>query len=541
LKRAWAIALLPVLPLLVGLGTELEDVDPAQYADVARHIDDDGQWFQLEDTYGPFVNKPPLSLWTQAVAFKLLGQTSFAARLPILLLGLLAMFGVYRIGKALFDERRAIWATAFFASTVAFQQMVSVPKVDMALTATSTLAIAAFVEARNRPWWRWAGWLCCGLAVLSKGPLGLGIAGLAIAPEAARWKWGASERGPLVKRLFALSPVRGLAIVALVTAPYYRAMFQAGGEDAFIFVLWKQGFGRLIGQSGFENDTTPAYFLHTGAWAFLPLTPLLLVALALAARRLWKERTLPPDPKRIVWWWLLLPFAVFSLSDYKLPQYVFCLAPAVALICADLLASLSATAVRRVERIGIATAVGGALLSAAVVTLGVPQPGLIALAILFAGFALAPLRAAPTPDRAASIVIASLVGFQALWQLWAYPRYVAFQGGQELGEKVRSEDPNGKFVALAAMVPWYSLTFYARRPAIDVAPNDLKGDVVAGRTQLLLALPETRPDFAAIGLEAEKLGEYPHYPTSRPNLRFLRAATRDAEVPKLELWKLKAK
>lgn len=541
MKRAWVTALLPVLPLLLGLATEIEDVDPAQYADVARHIDDDGQWFALKDTYGPFVNKPPLSLWTQAVAFKIFGQTSFAARLPILLLGLLAMFGVYRIGKVLFDERRALWATAFFAATVAFQQMVSVPKVDMALTATSTLAIAAFVEARNRPWWRWVGWLLCGLAVLSKGPLGLGIVGLAIAPEAARWKWGASERGPLLKRLFALSPVRGLGIVALITAPYYRAMFEAGGEDAFIFVLFKQGFGRLMGQSGFANDTTPAYFLHTGAWAFLPLTPLLLVALAIGARRLAKERSLAPDPRRILWWWLLLPFAVFSISDYKLPQYVFCLAPAVALIAADTLHAFSERALRRIDIVAVVMSVAGTLLVTAVLVFGAGDPTFIAVALVFGGFALMPLRMPRSADRSASLLVFSVLAFQTTWQLSAYPAYVAFQGGRALGEKVRAEDPNGRFVALATMLPWFSLTFYARRAAIDVAPEDLKGDVVAGRTQLLIALPETRPDFAAIGLEAEKLGEYPHYPTSRPNLRFLRAATRDAEVPKVELWRLRAK
>ena len=138
-------------PWLVGLGNQLQDVDPAQYAEVARHVAAGEGWLQLRDTHGPFVNKPPLAIWAQAVSIKILGATSVAARLPSLLFALLVLLGTGALGRTLLDSTRGAIATCLLAASVAIHQMVADPKVDLALTAMVTLALWAFVESASRP------------------------------------------------------------------------------------------------------------------------------------------------------------------------------------------------------------------------------------------------------------------------------------------------------------------------------------------------------------------------------------------------------
>jgi len=84
--RARAAELLPLLiafaPLLLGVADQIQEVDPAQYAEVGRRAFESGDWIHLKDNFGPFLNKPPLTFWLMCGAFKLFGLTSFAVRFP---------------------------------------------------------------------------------------------------------------------------------------------------------------------------------------------------------------------------------------------------------------------------------------------------------------------------------------------------------------------------------------------------------------------------------------------------------------------------
>src|SRR5262245_60852442 len=99
------LAAFALAPGLVSIANEVPEVDPAQYADVSARMVRTGDWMSPKDTYGPHINKPPLTFWAQAVCMTLFGVGSFAARLPGVLFALLATLGVYLVGAAIRDRR----------------------------------------------------------------------------------------------------------------------------------------------------------------------------------------------------------------------------------------------------------------------------------------------------------------------------------------------------------------------------------------------------------------------------------------------------
>ena len=118
-------ALLALAPLLLALPNEVPDVDPAQYLDVAGWIHRSGDWLNLRDSLGPFINKPPLMMWVQAGFMALLGETDIAARLASLLFGVVMLGAIAGIGRELKNAQRGWVAAAFAASSVAFHAMVA--------------------------------------------------------------------------------------------------------------------------------------------------------------------------------------------------------------------------------------------------------------------------------------------------------------------------------------------------------------------------------------------------------------------------------
>ena len=59
---------------------ELNDWDEAWHAQVAAEILTHGEWASLHYRDQPYFNKPPLSFWMKAMAFKVFGVNEFAAR-----------------------------------------------------------------------------------------------------------------------------------------------------------------------------------------------------------------------------------------------------------------------------------------------------------------------------------------------------------------------------------------------------------------------------------------------------------------------------
>jgi 4-amino-4-deoxy-L-arabinose transferase-like glycosyltransferase len=531
--------------LLLAVPNEIPDVDPAQYLDVAAWIHRSGDWLNLRDSLGPFINKPPLMMWLQAALMWVVGETDLVARMASLLFGAVLLVAIWGIGRELKDSARGVTAATFAACSVAFHSMVAEPKVDIALASMTAVSVLGFLRARRQPGWIWLGWGGAALAVLSKGPVGLAIVAVAIAPEGLRQVWGQGA-GPMHRRVLAVRPIRGLLLLAAITAPFYVALGKAQGSGSVEFLLWQQGFGRLLGQSGYSNDTTPLFFLHTALWAFAPFTPLLLHGLWRRARTLWAARALPADENRIVLWWLLLPFIAISFATFKLPQYLYWLVAPAALLAAEELEHLSEVTQRRhtwgqwglgLVLVG-AAAVGTGLWPAST---GVRLGWVVIPLVIFVLGALVSRRLA-APARLVTATAAATLGAFIWLHGFFEPVLLEYQPGREWGRIIRTEDPTGTVTPWqTGTYPMFSVGFYSGRRGVHTDAAEVRRMVDAKETSVALV---TKGEYAALrqaGLEVEPVASLPSFPVSRLNAAFLMPSSRASTLTWHELVKLRVR
>lgn len=182
------LALLAAVFFIPFLGNaHLFDWDEINFAEIAREMVATGNWSEPQIGFTAFTEKPPLFFWLQALSMKCFGVNEFAARLPNALLGMLVLPFLFYLGKRFKDHRFGLlWALAYFGSLLPnlyFKSGIIDPYFNFFIFAG---LVALFKAEQNRkqqnPVWSWilASGIFTGLAILTKGPVGLLIPGLVI-------------------------------------------------------------------------------------------------------------------------------------------------------------------------------------------------------------------------------------------------------------------------------------------------------------------------------------------------------------------------
>src|SRR5690349_14579805 len=152
--------------LFAGLGQGDIRIDGPIYAWAAKHMVFSGDWLNLYYDHGetPYFNKPPLQFWLMAVVFKVLGCTTFSAKLVSVLFALGCVAMVYAIVRIRFDSAIAATAGIVLATTYPFIRNSASVRLDAGLTFFFLVALYAGTRmiAGLRP--RWRDWILLGAA-----------------------------------------------------------------------------------------------------------------------------------------------------------------------------------------------------------------------------------------------------------------------------------------------------------------------------------------------------------------------------------------
>ncbi|MCB0795515.1 MAG: glycosyltransferase family 39 protein [Flavobacteriales bacterium] len=178
------IAVGALLLFVPGLGAvHLFDWDEINFAEIAREMLVTGDWLQPQIDHRPFHEKPPLFMWMQAICMSVFGIGEFAARVPNAIAGLFTLLALYRIGSNLRDGTFGmLWVLAYVGSLLPhlyFRSGIIDPWFNLFIF----LGLHHLIEASARDALARHGWLSgfyLGLAVLTKGPVGLLIPGLVV-------------------------------------------------------------------------------------------------------------------------------------------------------------------------------------------------------------------------------------------------------------------------------------------------------------------------------------------------------------------------
>ena len=332
---------------LVRLGaTDLWAPDEPRYAQIAEEIRSfehgaRGLWL-LHLNGAAYTQKPPLYFWLAALAGAPAGRVGeTAARLPSALAGIACVALLIRFGTRLRGPAVGAAAGGLLATASLFTHLARRAQLDVLLCGFELVALAAFWRIdrggprRTRDVAVLHGAL--GLAVLTKGPVGLILPVLAIAAFLA-WE---RRLAALPRCIPPWSPLLSVA-PGLIWIAGAGALAPPGFADqAILENLW----GRFV--HGTSHARPLWYYLYRLPLDFLPWTLLAPAALAAGRRVLGAEGS---EERARVWRfllaWLGSAFVFFSLSGGKRGLYLLPAFPAAALLCADAVVSALAAGAR---------------------------------------------------------------------------------------------------------------------------------------------------------------------------------------------------
>lgn len=325
--RALAVLGLLLAAFVAATGARVLNVpDEGRYTEVAREMVRSGDWVTPRLDGVPFLDKPPLFYWLEAAPLAAFGTGPAAARLATALLGFAGCALVYAAGARIYGRRAGLLGAVVLAANPYYFFASQYVNHDLAVSTWITAAILAFAvgdrrEGRARLRWLLAGYAAMGLAVMTKGLIGLvlplGAVGIFVA-AARRWRE--------VPR-YALPA--GLALVAAIAVPWH-VIAQQRNPDLLHYLFVVQHFQRYTG-SGFNNPTGPAFYVLVIAAGLLPWTPLLPAALARGWRAFRADRAAGrTDLLLLAWAALVVVF--FSVPRSKIAGYVLPALPPLALL-----------------------------------------------------------------------------------------------------------------------------------------------------------------------------------------------------------------
>lgn len=316
-EELWTLALLAGVAVLtfyrLGAGS-LWDQDETKYAQVAREILERGDWITLYVNGAPWYVHPPFYMWLTALTGRVAGLSEFTVRFWSGAFSILAVYATVLIGRDLFDPQVGLLAGAIFAVTFHVLVQSRLAVFDTVLLAWMLLAVHAFLRAyqngRRADYLRF--FLYCGLATLTKGPIGLILPGMVAAVfVTCRGSWYRWREVPWVS---------GIGLYAVVGLSWYALETWLHGRTFTATVFGYYGVGRFFGVV--ENQAGPWYYyvpiLLVGAFPWTAFWP---------AAAVFHGRRLRSDGSLFVTLWCLLTFAFYSVAGTKLPNYVLPIYP----------------------------------------------------------------------------------------------------------------------------------------------------------------------------------------------------------------------
>ena len=168
------------LPFLGGV--HLFDWDEINFAECSREMLLRGEYLRPQINFMPFWEKPPLFIWLQSASMHLFGVNEYAARFPNAICGISTLLVIYHIGKKLYNTAFGwLWVMAYGGSILPYLYFKS-GIIDPFFNLFIFLSLVFLMDSeKNRtPQYKSLiiGGVFSGLAIMTKGPVGLLLVGL---------------------------------------------------------------------------------------------------------------------------------------------------------------------------------------------------------------------------------------------------------------------------------------------------------------------------------------------------------------------------
>jgi len=369
----WALiwlVLINSIAFLWHLGsTSLVDETEPLFAEAARQMTVTNDWITPYFNGETRFDKPPLIYWLMAIAFKLIGVNEWAVRLPsalgaiaLTVMGFITLqrFGIVgdRHNASQHNQQKPSQQKQVQLSLAAFigsGLMALNPHTiiwgrtgvsDMLLSGCMGCGLLCFFwgyvteeESKNQTlknsWlglpnkWYLAFYILLGLAVLTKGPVGIVLPGLIIGSFLI-------FTGRFWQVVAELKLVVGSLIFFLITIPWFVLVWLQNGQAYLDSFFGYHNFERFT--DVVNGHAAPWYFYFLIVLGlFAPWSVYLPVAIAQSQwwrRNYWRKQLRSNQLGIFAFCWFASIFVFFSVSVTKLPSYLLPLVPAASILIA---------------------------------------------------------------------------------------------------------------------------------------------------------------------------------------------------------------
>lgn len=327
---AFAVAgALAALVLLFHLGSPpLTSPNEGLYAEVAREMNQTSDFVVPRANTVVYLEKPPLLYWLSALSMRVWGEHAFGARLPSAAAAIATVLLVVAAGRRLLGPRAGALSGVVLATSLGVVLVSRQVLFDSLLTLWTTVALFGFWfgtqpserERRHSQGWLLLGYAALGLAVLTKGLVGLAIPALVAGAYAIVGR----DFGRLRRSWSAV----GMLLLIAIAAPWHvLASFKQPRFAWFYFV--NEHWLRFLGRREPADFHADPIFAPAAALFLLPLPWSVFLPAALRAdvrgRKLSRESL-------FLFCWILAPVLFFTLSRTRTYYYLLPAVPAVALL-----------------------------------------------------------------------------------------------------------------------------------------------------------------------------------------------------------------
>ncbi|MEB3287533.1 MAG: glycosyltransferase family 39 protein [Vampirovibrionales bacterium] len=327
---AWFLAVFVFFIFFYNLGGYwLFDVDEPRYAQAAREM------IQRGNLITPYFNdvirleKPVFFYWLLIASYKLFGVSEFSARLvsAVMASGLTAM--TYAVARIIASKRFAFFSAVILLTSMEVIGLSRMSITDMTLaTLMGGTSLSLFLACEKNPRWWLAAGLFSGMAILTKGPVGMVLPG------------GVFLLYTLITRQFkrgflSLYFPLGTLLALVIAAPWYYLAYLENGQF-FVDSLLANNISRFSGAIDYHSE--PVYYYAIVLLAgFLPWSPFLVSGVRQSIvewqhNRPWNNSL--SAFQRLHWYaaiWAISIFTFFTIADTKLLTYILPMFSALAL------------------------------------------------------------------------------------------------------------------------------------------------------------------------------------------------------------------
>jgi len=332
----WLLA--GLLILLLWFGTldfrHLLSSDEGRYAEISREMFASGDWVTIRYNALKYFEKPPFHMWVTALSYTIFGVGDWQARLCVALSGMVGLIATMFAATRWYGIRAGLLTGLVLVAAPMWSVASHFNSLDMTLSGAMACVLAFMLVAQHpdatpaaRRYWMWACWVAMGVAILSKGLVGIALPGLVLVIYTL-----ISRDFGLWRRLHLIS---GIALMLIVTVPWFWLVSTRNPEFPNFFFIHEH----------WQRYTSTVHSRGGPVWYFVPLLVAGFVPWLGLAPRMWEVvrddgaaarvatvRRLRPALLLAVW--AIAIFVFFSLSDSKLPGYIVPVFPALGMLAA---------------------------------------------------------------------------------------------------------------------------------------------------------------------------------------------------------------